>query len=89
MLAFIALWCIASVIALGMQCSPDHWALAPTSNPNPQTCVDQYAMQVAIRALDIASDVGIVLLPAFMMRTVQVSRDKRWMVVSLFGLRLA
>ncbi len=89
MLAFIALWGVGSVLALALQCSPDRWVLGPSSGSDPETCVDQYAMQVAIRVLDIASDVGIVLLPAFMMRSVQVSRETRWMVILLFSLRLA
>lgn len=86
MLGFIAVWAIASIFALAFQCSPNHWALGPSDT---DTCVNQYALQVAIRSLDIASDVGIVLLPALMMRTVLVSRDKRWMVILLFSLRLA
>jgi hypothetical protein len=86
MLGFIAVWAVASVFALAFQCSPNHWALGPSDT---DTCVNQYALQVAIRSLDIASDVGIVLLPALMMRTVLVSRDKRWMVILLFSLRLA
>ncbi|KEF54873.1 uncharacterized protein A1O9_09316 [Exophiala aquamarina CBS 119918] len=86
MLVFIGLWTVASVFALAFQCSPNRWALGPSES---DTCVNQYAMQVAIRSLDIASDVGIVLLPALMMRTVLVSRDKRWMVIMLFSLRLA
>lgn len=85
MLAFIGLWAVAGVFALAFQCSPDHWALGPSET---NTCVDQYALQVAIRSMDIASDIGIVLLPALMMRTVLVSRDKRWMVILLFSLRL-
>ena len=86
MLAFIGLWGVASVFAVAFQCSPTRWVLGPSAS---HTCVDQYSMQVAIRALDILSDVGIVLLPALMMRTVQVNREKRLMVILLFSLRLA
>lgn len=86
MLVFIGLWAISSVFVLAFQCSPDRWALGPSDT---NTCINQYAMQIAIRSMDIASDVGIVLLPALMMRTVLVSRDKRWMVILLFSLRLA
>ncbi|EXJ65321.1 hypothetical protein A1O7_01662 [Cladophialophora yegresii CBS 114405] len=87
MLGLIAVWAVAGVFVLGFQCSAPHrWVLGPGSGP--ETCIDQYAMQVALRAIDIATDVGIVLLPAFMMRSVQVATAKRWVVVLLFGIRL-
>ncbi|KIW26305.1 uncharacterized protein PV07_09406 [Cladophialophora immunda] len=89
MLGFVAVWGVASVFVVAFQCSPNHWSLGPSSGADPQTCIDQYAMQIALRAMDIASDVGIVLLPALMMRSVQVSNGKRWMVVTLFAIRLA
>lgn len=89
MLGLIAVWAVAGVFVLAFQCSgPDRWVLGPTSGPNAETCIDQYAMQIALRAIDIATDVGIVLLPGFMMRSVQVSVGKRWIVVVLFATRL-
>ena len=88
-LAFIGAWGIGSVIALALQCSPNRWALGPTSGQNPQTCIDQYTMQIAIRAMDIASDLVIVVLPVLMMQTVQVKHEKKWAVILLFGLRIA
>ncbi|OAL30249.1 hypothetical protein AYO20_08823 [Fonsecaea nubica] len=89
MLGCIALWGVVSVFVVAFQCSPNRWSLGPSSGPDAQTCIDQYAMQVAVRAVDIAIDVGIVLLPALMMRSVQVPNAKRWMVVTLFAIRLA
>ncbi|OCT54487.1 hypothetical protein CLCR_00856 [Cladophialophora carrionii] len=87
LLGLIAVWAVAGVFVLGFQCSgPDRWVLGPSSGP--ETCIDQYAMQVALRTVDIATDVGIVLLPAVMMRSVQVSAAKRWVVVLLFAVRL-
>jgi hypothetical protein len=87
MLGLIAVWCVVGVFVLGFQCSgPDRWVLGPNSGP--ETCIDQYAMQVALRTIDIATDVGIVILPAFMMRSVQVNAGKRWMVILLFAIRL-
>jgi hypothetical protein len=89
MLGLIGVWALASVLVLGLQCSaPNRWALGPTSGPNAETCIDQYAMLVAIRVIDIGIDVGIILLPGLMMRSVQVSANKRWMVVMLFATRL-
>ena len=90
MLVFISLWGIASIFALAFQCNPDRWSLAPNPDTNPQTtCVDQYTMQLAIRVLDIMSDVVLVVLPVFMMQAVQVTWRKRWLVIGLFALRLA
>ena len=64
----------------------NRWVLSPGSGP--ETCIDQYAMQVALRAIDVATDVGIVMLPGFMMKSVQVATGKKWMVVLLFAIRL-
>lgn len=89
MLGVIAVWAVAGVFALAFQCSsPDRWALGPGPRLASETCVNQYAMQVALRSLDILTDVGIVSLPALMMKSVQVSAGKRWMVVLLFATRL-
>jgi hypothetical protein len=88
-LAFILTWGVASASVLALQCSPNRWALGPSSGPDPQTCIHQYAMQMTIRAMDIASDLVLVALPVCMMQTVQVGREKRQMVNMLFGLRIA
>ena len=89
MLGLIAVWAVAGVFVLAFQCSgPNRWVLSPTSGPNAETCINQYAMQIALRIIDIATDVGIVLLPGLMMRSVQVSTAKRWVVVLLFAVRL-
>jgi hypothetical protein len=89
MLGAIAIWAVAGVFVLGFQCSgPNHWALGPLTGPGSQTCIDQYAMVIGLRVADIATDVGIILLPALMMKSVQVSASKRWIVVLLFAIRL-
>ncbi|KAJ9606421.1 hypothetical protein H2200_009382 [Cladophialophora chaetospira] len=89
MLGLIAVWGVAGVFVLAFQCSgPNRWVLGPSSGPNAETCIDQYAMQIGLRTIDIATDVGIVLLPGLMMRSVQVSAAKRWVVVLLFAVRL-
>jgi hypothetical protein len=86
MLAVIGSWAVAGAFVLGFQCSaPNRWALAPGAGV---TCVDQYAMQIGLRVVDIVTDLGIILLPALMMKSVQVSVGKRWMVVMLFAIRL-
>lgn len=87
MLGLIAAWAVVGIFVLALQCSgPDRWVLGPTSAS--ETCINQYAMQVALRAIDIATDVGIVILPGLMMKSVQVAAGKKWMVVVLFAIRL-
>lgn len=77
-------WAAASIIALGLQCSPTRWALGPGDG---QVCLDQYAIQIGIRAADIVIDLVIIVMPIFMMRAVQVARKKQLVVMFLFGLR--
>ena len=84
-LGVTALWAIASVFALGFQCSPDRWAIGPAED---NTCVNQYTLQVSIRGIDIAIDVAIIIIPIIMMRSVQVTQRKRIIVMILFGVRL-
>jgi hypothetical protein len=83
--AFCALWGIASAVTLSLQCSPDRWALGPSDR---NTCVEQHTMQIIIRACDIASDLAIVVLPIAMMQAVQTSTLKRTVVILLFALRI-
>lgn len=84
-LGVTAFWGITSAFALGFQCSPDRWALGPAEG---NTCVNQYTLQASIKGVDVAIDIAIILLPIFMMRSVQVSQRKRIMVMVLFSIRL-
>jgi hypothetical protein len=84
-LAFGVIWGIASSIAFALQCSPNRWAMGPSEE---NTCVDQYMLQIVVRSCDAANDLAIIALPIAMMRTVQTSRWKRWVVIGLFGLRV-
>ena len=88
-LIFIGAWGTTSVLVLALQCSPVRWALGPSSDPNPQNCIDQYTMQLAIRAMDIVSDLIVAALPMFLMQTLQTSREKKWTVIMLFSLKIA
>lgn len=79
------LWGVASIFTVALQCSPNRWVLGPTAS---DTCFDQAAAQIGIKAVDMATDVALAVLPAFMMLNVQVSLEKRLVVVLMFGLRL-
>ncbi|KAI1615347.1 hypothetical protein EDD36DRAFT_186931 [Exophiala viscosa] len=82
-LGLVGAWTIASVFALAFQCSPPHpW------NSKGNTCVDRFAMNVGIQALNIITDCLIVVIPFVMMQSVQVSMSKRFVVSGLFAARL-
>jgi hypothetical protein len=83
-LAATAAWMVASIFAFAFQCSlPTPWVLGP------DTCVDQYALQLGVGVVNILTDIAIVALPFFMMKNVQVASSKRWMVSALFAIRIS
>ncbi|RMZ86275.1 hypothetical protein DV736_g6498, partial [Chaetothyriales sp. CBS 134916] len=82
-LGFAALWAVVFIFALSFQCSlPQPWVLGP------QECMDQYGLQLSIGITNILSDLAIIALTFFMMQTVMVSTQQRWVVIGLFGLRI-
>ena len=77
-------WMVAGIFALASQCDmPRPWVLGPES------CGDQYAVQIGLATVNIVTDLVIITLAYFMMRTTQVQTSKKWTVVGLFGLRVA
>ena len=83
LLGVVAAWMVAGILALAFQCSlPMPWRLGP------DTCVDQYAVQLALGAVNIITHFAIVVLALLMMRSVQVASSKKWTVVALFALRI-
>lgn len=83
-LGVVAAWMVAGIFAFAFQCSlPTPWALGP------DTCVDQYALQIGVGVVNILTDIAIVALPFFMMQNVQVASSKRWIVSALFAIRIS
>lgn len=80
-----ATWALAAIFTVGLQCAPTRYALGPTST---DICIDQHSAQVAIRSIDIATDVLLSLLPAIMMMYVQTSLKRKLTVSALFGARI-
>lgn len=73
---------VTGIIALAFQCGlPQPWVLGP------QTCIDQYALRIGLGAVDILTDIAVIVLAVFMMRPVQVSASKKAAVVAMFGIR--
>lgn len=81
----IAVWGIAAVLVVALQCSPTRWSLGPTEE---NTCINQLSAQVGLRVVDIITDIALAVSPALMMIRVQMSMDKRLIVALMFGLRL-
>ena len=88
-LGVTAVWMVAAIFTFAFQCSlPRPWVMGPDTALGSQSCVDQFAMQIGTGAINILTDLAIVTLPFFMMKTVQVANSKRWMVSALFALRI-
>lgn len=89
-LGVIGAWAVAGILGFAFQCSLNRpWVLGPNTALGQETCVDQYALQLGLGAVNILTDLAIVALPFFMMQNVQVASTKRWMVSALFALRIA
>ena len=84
-LVIVAVWAVAAVFAVALQCKPTRWVMGPSTS---DTCIDQFGAQVGIRLVDIATDVALALLPAVMVSRVHMPRHKRLVVSFIFGLRL-
>ncbi|KAK5732432.1 hypothetical protein LTR17_010488 [Elasticomyces elasticus] len=85
-LATIAVWTVAAVSTVVLQCKPTRWVMGPSTS---DTCIDQFEAQIGIRLVDIAIDVALALLPAVLVSGVQMPLQKRLVVSFIFGLRLA
>lgn len=75
-------WALGATFALIFQCSlPEVWAYKGQ-------CINQWALYLSNAVWNIATDIALILLPIFLMRNVQVSSEKRWVVNALFGCRV-
>ena len=79
-------WGVAAVFVVALQCSPTRWVLGPTKTDN---CIDMHSAMLALKAVDIVTDVILAVSPGLMMLNVQISREKRLIVALMFGFRLA
>ncbi|KAK5686799.1 hypothetical protein LTR17_026829 [Elasticomyces elasticus] len=84
-LAIVAVWVVAAVVVVSLQCQPTRWIIGPSTS---DTCIDQFGAQIRIRLVDIVTDVTIAVLPAVMVARVQMSLQNRLLVAFMFGLRL-
>lgn len=71
---------------MGLQCRPTRWVLGPTEE---STCINQYRAQIGLKLVDFLTDVALVVLPAIMVWDIQILAFRKFVVVLMFGLRIA
>ncbi|CAG8098535.1 unnamed protein product [Penicillium salamii] len=82
-LGMIAAWTLASLVALGTQCSqPRPWLSSP------DRCVNQYALYTSLGAIHMVLDMSIIALPMTLLHQVQIIRWKRHQISALFAMRI-
>ena len=88
LIAGITAWTIATTIALALQCNPPRpWDYIETAK---HTCnVNIPALYASIGAIDILTDLAIVLMPVVIVWNVQISLHQRFTVIGVFACRLA
>jgi len=81
-LVIINVWGLAALLATIFECSPPQvWGYKGQ-------CIDQWALYLANMIWNVTTDCALILLPFFLMRNVQVSAQKKWVVIGLFGCRI-
>ncbi|KAJ5149715.1 hypothetical protein N7448_001293 [Penicillium atrosanguineum] len=84
LMGVIIAWAVGSIFALALRCSmPTPWMWN-----SPDKCINQAALFEAIAALNIVTDIAIVLLPCMLLRTVQLSHWKRFRIMALLATRI-
>lgn len=81
-MALINVWALAALFATIFECSP------PRVWDYQGQCVNQWALYLSNVTWNIVTDLALVILPFLLMRNVQVSNQKRWVVIGLFGCRI-
>lgn len=82
-LCLIATWGVATVFGFAFQCSlPQPW------NNTTGVCQNQQALYYAAGAIDILTDIVLIILPVAILWGVQIQRKKRAIVMLVFVARL-
>ncbi|ETN42761.1 uncharacterized protein HMPREF1541_01919 [Cyphellophora europaea CBS 101466] len=77
------MWLISSIFTVGFQCQlPQPWLL---SNDR---CIDLVVLHRYVGAMNILTDVVLVVLPAPIVYPLQLERDKKSLVIALFATRI-
>jgi hypothetical protein len=85
LLALVALWAIIYLFLFAFQCSPPR----PWDNTSDDTCnISISGLYYSFSATDIATDLMVTLLPAYVIWNVQIPLRKRIAVIAVFGSRI-
>jgi hypothetical protein len=83
LLAAVALWALSGIFALAVQCDlPRPWDFSTGR------CINQHALQIVIGVFNILTDIAVIVLSFFFMKTVQALASKQWTVIGLFACRI-
>ncbi|KAJ5113648.1 hypothetical protein N7456_002182 [Penicillium angulare] len=81
LMAVITAWAVGSILALALRCSlPTPWLWSSSDK-----CINQAALFQTIATFNIITDVALVILPCMLLRTVQLSRWKRFRIMALIA----
>ena len=69
LLAVVSVWCLTAEALVILQCQPSYYALGPGAT---RTCINQFAMQLSIKVLDMVTDAAIAILPGSQVVTLQM-----------------
>lgn len=82
--AFVALWTVGSLLASAFQCSmPKAWSIL-----GPQ-CFDQMAFWTSYGAINITTEIALVVLPIYTVWDVHIVRKQKIVIIGCFASRLA
>ena len=81
----VVAWAIASMCIIALQCRPNPWSMGPSDDVS---CINQHTAQIAIKVVDVLTDVALAVLPGILFMGLRMSRSKRLVVAFLFGLRI-
>lgn len=97
--AVTSAWTIASVFAIAFQCGlPQPWAYAsgkcfspvhgPSSVLEKMLISGQLSFWVPVGAVDIVTDIAVIILPAWGVWDLQMGADKKMIVIAAFSFRV-
>ncbi|KAI3390863.1 hypothetical protein diail_8473 [Diaporthe ilicicola] len=79
----LGLWAMSSLFAVGFQCSaPQKWAIVDGD------CINQTSFWLVFGILNIITEIFLIIIPAVIMRSVQIPQAKKTVIVLVFALRI-
>lgn len=83
LLATVVAWALAGIFGLAFECQLSSlWAL------DDDTCVNRWALYLVLGVLNMITDIALIVIPVFMMWSIQTKATIKWQVLALFALRI-